>query len=117
MIEGPADWKVVERHADKSRIREHLRMIRFGLDKAAWQPQNIYSLGDTLCNFEHRFSKDSTDLGHDTVDLFRVVLRQDATPVKQKPYRHSQVLAAKVLPEIYKRFAGGHFVPELLSLG
>ena len=38
MIEDPADCKVVERHADKSRIPEHLRMIRFGLDKAAWQP-------------------------------------------------------------------------------
>ena len=38
MIEGPADCEVVERHADKSRIPEHLRMIRFDLDKAAWQP-------------------------------------------------------------------------------
>ena len=35
MIEGPADCEVVERHADKSRIPEHLRMIQFGLDKAA----------------------------------------------------------------------------------
>ena len=36
MIEGPADCKVVERLVDKSRIPEHLQMIRFGLDKAAW---------------------------------------------------------------------------------
>ena len=54
MIEGPADCKVVERHADESHIPEHLRMIQFGLDKAAWQPQNIDALGDTLCEFEHR---------------------------------------------------------------
>ena len=32
MIEGPADCKIVERHADKSRIPEYLQMIRFGLD-------------------------------------------------------------------------------------
>ena len=56
MIEGPADCKVVQRHADKSR-----RFIRFGLDQAAWQPQNIDALDDTLCEFEHRSSKHSTD--------------------------------------------------------
>ena len=76
MIEGPADLKVVERHADKSRIPKHRRMIRFNLDKAAWQLQNIDALGDTLCEFEHRSSKHSTDLGHVTVDPFRIVLKQ-----------------------------------------
>ena len=82
-------------------------MIRFDLDKAAWQPQNIYALGETLCEFEHRFSKHSTDLRHVTVDPFRIILKQDATPVKQKLYHHSPVLAAKVRIEIYKHFAGG----------
>ena len=77
-------------------------MIRFGLDKAAWQPQNIDALGDTLCEIEHRFSKHSTDLGHVTVDPFRIILKQDATPVKQNPYCHSPVLVAKVRTEIYK---------------
>ena len=57
MVEGPAYCKGVERHADKSRIPEHLRMIRFSLDKAAWQSQNLDALGDTLCGFEHRFFK------------------------------------------------------------
>ena len=47
MIEGLADCKAVERHAEKSRIPKHLRMIRFGLDKAAWQPKNIDALGET----------------------------------------------------------------------
>ena len=76
MIESTVDCKVVERHADKSRIPEHLRMIRFGLDKAAWQPQNIDAQGDTLWEFEHRSSKHSTDLGHVIVDPFRIVLKQ-----------------------------------------
>ena len=56
-------------------------MIRFGLDKAAWQPQDIDALGDTLCEFEHRFSKHSTDLGHVTVypfDCRREMTRRDA---------------------------------------
>ena len=70
-------------------------MIRFGLDQAAWRPQDIHALGDTLCEFEHRhrLSKHSTDLGQVPVDSFRIVLKQDARPVKQKPYRHSQVLS------------------------
>ena len=50
------------------RISENLRMIRFGLDKAAWLPQHIDTLGDTLCELEYRFPKYSTDLGHVTVD-------------------------------------------------
>ena len=70
-------------------------MIRFGLDEVAWRLQDIHALGDTLREFEHRhrFSKHSTDLGQVTVGPFRVVLKQDARPVKQKPYRHSPVLS------------------------
>ena len=95
MIEGPADCEVVERHGDKSRIPEHLRMIRFGLDKAAWQPRNIDALGDTLCEFEHRSSKHRPDLGYVTVDPFRIVLKQTrrlrsrALPPLTSPRRES----------------------------
>ena len=54
-------------------------------------------LGDLLCKYAHRFSKHSTDLGHVTVDPFRIIiLKKDAQPVKQRPYLHSPVLAAKV---------------------
>ena len=91
----------------RSRIPKHLRMMRFGLDKAAWQPQDIYALGDTLCEFEHRFLKHNANLGHVTVDPFRIVLTQDARPVKQKPYRLSPVLAAKVCTEIDKLLLAG----------
>ena len=83
------------------RIPEHLRIIRFGLDNATWQPQEINALGDTLWEFEHRCSKHSTNLGHVTVDPFRIILKQDATPpVKQKPYRHSQVSLRKFAPRL-----------------
>ena len=93
-------------------------MIRFGLDKEAWQPQDTHALGDTLCEFEHRFSKHSTDLGHVPVDPFRIVLKQDATPVKHKPYRHySPVLAAKVRTEIDKLLLAGIFAQKLFELG
>ena len=82
-------------------------MIRFGLGKAAWQPQDIDALGNTLCEFERRFSKHSTDLGHVTGDPLRIVLKQDARPVKQKPYRHLPVFAAKVRTEIDKLLLAG----------
>ena len=66
------------------------------------QPRN------TLCEFEHRFLKHSTDLGQVTVDPFRIVVKQDTRPVKQKPYyRHSPVLAAKVRTEIGKLLLAG----------
>ena len=70
-------------------------MVRFGFDQAAWRPQDIHAQGDTLCEFEHRhrLSKYSTDLGQVPVDSFRIVLKQDARPVKQKPYYHSPVLS------------------------
>ena len=84
-------------------------MIRFGLDQAAWRPQYIHSKGDTLYEFEHRhrFSKYSTDPGQVTVDPFRIVLKQDARHVKQKPSRHSPVLAAKVRTDIDKLLLAG----------
>ena len=91
-------------------------MIRFGLNKPAWQPQDIDALGDALCKFNHWFSNDSIDLGHFTVDLFRIVLKQDARPVKQKPYRHSPVLAAKVRTEIDKLLLAG-ILPEATRTG
>ena len=102
------------------RIPEHLRMIPFGLDKAAWQPHDIDALGDTLCEFKHRFSKHITDLGHVTVDLFRIVLKQDATPVKQKPNRRSPVLASSRQERSHRdrqALAGGNFTQKLLELG
>ena len=91
-----------------SRIPDHLRMIQFGLDEAAWQPQDINALGDTLCKFKHQFLKQSsTNLGHVTVDPFRIVLKQDARLVKQKPCRHSPFLAAKVRTDIDKLLLAG----------
>ena len=77
-------------------------MIWFGLDQAAWRPQDIHAKDDTLCELEH-----STGLGQVTVDPFRIVLKQDARPVKQKPYRHSPVLAAKVCSDIDKILLAG----------
>ena len=55
----------------------------------------------------HRFPKHITDMGHVPVDPFRVVLKRDARPVKQKPYRYLPVLAAKVCTEIDKLLLAG----------
>ena len=46
-------------------------------------------------------------MGHVTVDPFRIILKKDAQPVKQRPYRHSPVLAAKVQTEIDKLVLAG----------
>ena len=49
----------------------------------------------------------STDLGQVTVDPFRIVLKQDARPVKQKPYCHSLFFAANVRTKIDKLLLAG----------
>ena len=43
---------------------------------------DIDALGDLLRRFEHRFSQHSMDLGHVTVDPFRITLNRDERPVK-----------------------------------
>ena len=84
------------------RVPPHLHDIQFDFDKALRTETNIDTLGDLLCKYEHRFSRHSTDLGHVTVDPFRALLKINARPVKQRPYRHFPVLAAKVQTEIDK---------------
>ena len=77
-----------------------MREIHFEFEGSLWTEKDIDDLGNLLCKCAHRFSKHSTDLGHVTVDPFRITLKNDAQPVKQRPYRHSPVLAAKVQTEI-----------------
>ena len=85
----------------------HVHDTRFDFDKALWTETDIDTLGDLLRKYEHRFSRHSTDLGHFTVDPSRILLKNDARPVKQRPYRHSPVLAAKVQTEIDKLVLAG----------
>ena len=89
------------------RVPPHLHEIKFDYEKTLWTAADIDALGDLLCRYEHRFSHHSTDLGHVTVDPFRIVLKSDARPVKQRPYLHSPVLAAKVQTEIDKLVLAG----------
>ncbi|CAN0450123.1 unnamed protein product, partial [Scytosiphon promiscuus] len=55
-----------------------------------------------LCRYEHSFSHHSTDLGNVTVDPFRIILKSDARPVKQTPYRHSPVFISTLQTANYK---------------
>ncbi|CAM9304430.1 unnamed protein product [Laminaria digitata] len=89
------------------RVPLHLHEIHFDFEKPLWTAADIGALGDLLCKYEHRFSHHSTDLGHVTVDPFRIILKTDARPVKRRPYRHSPVLAAKVKTEIDKLVLAG----------
>ena len=78
------------------KIPAYLRAIPFDFEENPWTAADIDARDDLLCNYAHRFSKHSTDLEHVTVDPFRFILKKDAQPIKQRPYRHSPVLAAKV---------------------
>ncbi len=46
-------------------------------------------------------------MGLVTIDPFRIILKKDARPVKQRSYRHSPVLAAKVQCEIDQLLLAG----------
>lgn len=89
------------------KVPPHLYEINFDFENELWTAADIDALGELLCTYEHRFSHHSTDLGHVTVDPFRIILKSDARPVKQRPYRHSPVLAAKVQTEIDKLVLAG----------
>ena len=89
------------------KVPAHLRAIHFDFEESLWTACDIDNLGNLLCKYSHRFSKHSTDLGHVTVDPFRIILKKDAQPVKQRPYRHSSILAAKVQTEIDKLVLAG----------
>ena len=89
------------------KISAYLRAIHFDFEKNLRTAADIDALGDLLCEYAHRFSKHSTDLGHVTVDTFRIIPKKDAQPVKQRPCRHSPVLAAKVQTVIDKLVLAG----------
>ena len=90
-----------------NKIPVHLRAIHVDFEGSLWTATNIDSLENLLNKYAHRFSKHSTDLGHVTIDPFRIILKKDAQPVKQRPYRHSPVFAAKVQTEIDKLVLAG----------
>ena len=71
------------------RVPAHLHKIIFDFEKALWTVSDIDDLGDLLCKYEHRLSHLSTGLGHVTLDPFRIMLKSNARPVKQRPYIHS----------------------------
>ena len=84
-----------------------MRAIHFDFEGIRWAAADIDSLGNLLNKYANRFSKHTTDLGHVTIDPFRIILKKDAQPVKQRPYRHSPVLAAKIQTEIDKLVLAG----------
>ena len=69
--------------AAMEQIPTYLPAIYFDFEKSLWTADDIDALGDLLCRHAHRFSRHSTDLGHVTVDPFRIILKKDAQLVKR----------------------------------
>ena len=91
-----------------NKVPAYLREIHFDFEEGLRTEKNIDDLENLLCKYAHRFSKHSTDSGHVTVDPFRIILKKYAQPVKQRPYHHSPVLAAKVKTELDKLVLAGN---------
>ena len=92
------------------RLPPHLYDIKFDFEKERWAAADIDALGELVCCCEHSFSHQSTDLGHATVDPFRIILKSDARPVKHRPYRPSPAITAKVQTETDKLVLGLGFL-------
>ena len=97
------------------RLSPHLYDIKFDFGKERWAAADIDALGELVCCYEHRFSHQSTDLGHATVDPFRIILKSDARPVKQRPYRPSPAITTKVQTETDKLVLGLGFLGTIFS--
>ncbi|CAB1103949.1 unnamed protein product [Ectocarpus sp. CCAP 1310/34] len=89
------------------KVPAHIRDVRFNFNAELWEPEDIIKLSDLLCKYEHRFSRDGTDLGQVKVDPFRIILKPGAQPVKQRPYRYSPIINEKVQIEIDKLLLAG----------
>ena len=89
------------------KVPPHIRDVHFDFNASLWEAEDINALGDLLCKFHHRFSKDGSDLGRVTIDPLKIVLKPGAHPVKQRPYRYSPVLQQKAQIEIDKLLVAG----------
>ena len=68
---------------------------------------DLDKLADVLSTYEHRFSRDKTDLGHCTAPPFRIELQPGTRPIKQRPCRRNLVINAKVQIQNDKLLAAG----------
>ena len=89
------------------KIPPHLHDSRFGICHHDWGVPEFDKLADVLSTYEHRFSRDKTDLCHCTALPFRIELKPGTRPIKQRPYRRSPVITAKVEIKIDKLLAAG----------
>ena len=90
-----------------NKIPPHLHDIRFCIRHHDWGVPDLDKLADVLSTYEHRFSRDKTDLGHCTALPFRIELKPGTRPIKQRSYRRNPVINAKVQIEIDKLLAAG----------
>ena len=75
-------------NAYNSTLKQRSKNANVNVDVLSRPPLPATAEGLREFEHRHRFSKHSTDLGQVTVDPFRIVLKQDTRPVKQKPYGH-----------------------------
>ena len=62
------------------KIPPHLHDIRFSVRHHDWGVADFDNLADVLSTYEHRFSRDKTDLGHCTALPFLIELNLELAP-------------------------------------
>ena len=79
-----------------NQLPPHLRDINFDLHGPGWEPAVIKELSDVLLEFQDRFSRSKTDLGHCKTLPFKITLQPGVSPIASRPYRTNPILTKKV---------------------
>ena len=96
----------------RQQLPEHVQKIKLDLD--SWSCDDVKA----LCNLLQRFSAstlstDKWDVGFCSTLPFKVELRGDSKPVRERPYRYSPRMTELVRVEIDKLLAAGIIRPSL----
>ncbi|CAM9726402.1 unnamed protein product [Sphacelaria rigidula] len=73
-----------------------MRDINFDLHGPGWEPAVIQELSDVLLQYQERFSRSKTDLGHCKTLPFGVTLQPGVSPISSRPYRTNPVFTEKI---------------------
>ena len=96
----------------RKQLPEHVQRIR--VDMKGWTAHEVEEFCNILAYYaDSTFSADKWDVGSCTTLPFKVELRQDAKPVRERPYRYSPRMTELVRVEIDKLLAAGIIRPSL----
>eukprot|EP00611_Tribonema_gayanum_P032044 TRINITY_DN9426_c0_g1_i18.p1 TRINITY_DN9426_c0_g1~~TRINITY_DN9426_c0_g1_i18.p1 ORF type:complete len:751 (-),score=132.92 TRINITY_DN9426_c0_g1_i18:287-2539(-) len=116
-LEAPLG-EAVSRDPAVQEVLEHARrvllphLLKVNVEIEGWTADQVARLIISLQHYAADFSKDKWDLGYCKTLPFRIVLRDGAHPVADRPYRYSPQMTALIRVEVDKLLAAGIIRPS-----